>query len=59
MADNEELEEKVDKKKLKEEKKKAKREAREAKKKAKTGMNWRMKMNPQATSLFFSLSPCL
>lgn len=35
MADNEELEEKVDKKKLKEEKKKAKREAREAKKKAK------------------------
>lgn len=34
MADNEELEEKVDKKKLKEEKKKAKREAREAKKKA-------------------------
>lgn len=35
MADNEELEEKVDKKKLKEEKKKAKREAREAKKKSK------------------------
>ena len=35
MADNEELEEKVDKKKLKEEKKKAKREDREAKKKAK------------------------
>ena len=35
MADNEELEEKVDKKKLKEEKKKAKREAKEAKKKAK------------------------
>lgn len=35
MADNEELEEKVDKKKLKEEKKKAKREAGEAKKKAK------------------------
>ena len=35
MADNEELEEKVDKKKLKDEKKKAKREAREAKKKAK------------------------
>ena len=35
MADNEELEEKVDKKKLKEEKKKAKRDAREAKKKAK------------------------
>lgn len=35
MADNEELEEKIDKKKLKEEKKKAKREAREAKKKAK------------------------
>lgn len=35
MADNEELEEKVDKKKLKEEKKKAKKEAREAKKKAK------------------------
>lgn len=35
MADNEELEEKEDKKKLKEEKKKAKREAREAKKKAK------------------------
>lgn len=35
MADNEELEEKVDKKKLKEEKKKVKREAREAKKKAK------------------------
>lgn len=35
MADNEELEEKVDKKKLKEEKKKAKREAREARKKAK------------------------
>lgn len=35
MADNEELEEKVDKKKLKEEKKRAKREAREAKKKAK------------------------
>lgn len=35
MADNAELEEKVDKKKLKEEKKKAKREAREAKKKAK------------------------
>ena len=35
MADNEELEEKVDKKKLKEEKKNAKREAREAKKKAK------------------------
>lgn len=35
MADNEELEEKVDKKKLKEEKKKAKRKAREAKKKAK------------------------
>lgn len=35
MADNEELEEKVDKKKLKEEKKKAKKEAKEAKKKAK------------------------
>lgn len=38
MADNEELEEKVDKKKLKEEKKKAKREAKEAKKKAKADM---------------------
>lgn len=39
MADNEELEEKVDKKKLKEEKKKAKREAKEAKKKAKADMD--------------------
>lgn len=39
MADNDELEEKVDKKKLKEEKKKAKREAKEAKKKAKTDMD--------------------